>query len=190
MKRIDTELPGVCVLEPVVHGDRRGFFLESYNRQTFAELGITCDFVQDNHSRSSCGVVRGLHYQLGQAQDKLVRVMAGEVYDVAVDVRRGSPTFGRAVGVMLSGENMRMLFVPKGFAHGFCVVSESAEFLYKCSDFYAPAEERGVIWNDPQLGIEWPLGGAEPIVSPKDLAYGTLATRPADDLPVYQGDPS
>lgn len=190
MKRVETPLPGVCILEPKVHRDGRGFFLEAYNQRLFVELGITCPFVQDNHSRSTRGVVRGLHYQLDQPQDKLVRVIAGEVYDVAVDVRRGSPTFGKHVGVMLSAENMRMLFVPKGFAHGFCVTSDSAEFLYKCSDFYSPASERGVLWCDDELGIDWPLGGAEPVLSDKDRAYKTLRLQPEADLPVYQGDGS
>jgi dTDP-4-dehydrorhamnose 3,5-epimerase len=187
MKRVETSLPGVCVLEPVVHGDPRGFFLEFYNRQTFAQLGIVHTFVQDNHSRSRQGVLRGLHYQLPRPQAKLVRVILGEVYDVAVDVRRGSPTFGAWTGVTLSARNMKLLFMPEGFAHGFYVLSDAAEFCYKCSDFYAPADERGVIWNDPDLAIAWPLQGGPPILSSKDAAYGTLATRPAEDLPVYQG---
>jgi dTDP-4-dehydrorhamnose 3,5-epimerase len=186
VKRIETALAGVCVLEPRVFGDHRGFFFESFNERTFAELGITCPFVQDNHSRSFRGVVRGLHYQLAKAQDKLVRVISGQVYDVAVDVRVGSPTFGRWIAVMLSAENKRMLFVPKGFAHGFSVISETAEFIYKCSDFYAPAEERGVIWNDPDLAIPWPLDGAVPTLSAKDAVYGTLATRPRAELPSFQ----
>jgi dTDP-4-dehydrorhamnose 3,5-epimerase len=187
MKRIETPLPGVSILEPVVHGDRRGFFLESYNQQTFAKLGIHHVFVQDNHSRSQRGVLRGLHYQLGRPQAKLVRVIMGEVYEVAVDVRRGSPTFGKWTAVNLSAENMRMFFIPDGFAHGFYVLSEYAELCYKCSDFYAPQEERGIIWNDPDLAIVWPLSGAEPILSAKDAAYGMLATRPQADLPIYKG---
>jgi len=174
----------VCIIEPDVHGDDRGFFMESYNKRDFAQLGIDCAFVQDNHSRSQRGVVRGLHYQLGQPQAKLVRVMLGEVYDVAVDVRTGSETFGRWTSVTLSAENKRMLFVPEGFAHGFCVISESAEFAYKCSDFYAPAEERGIIWNDPELAIGWPLGDVEPILSTKDAAYGPLSAMRENDLPV------
>ena len=182
MRRIDTALPGVCIIEPKVFGDERGWFLESYHRLTFAELGIDCEFVQDNASRSQRGVLRGLHYQLARPQDKLVRVTLGEVYDVAVDVRLGSPTYGQWAGVTLSAENKRMLFVPKGYAHGFYVVSEVAEFAYKCSDFYAPSEERGVIWNDPGLGIPWPLATPEPQLSPKDRLYGTLATRPESDL--------
>ena len=185
MERIDTELPGVCILEPKTFGDERGFFLESYNAEVFAKLGIPDVFVQDNHSRSGRGVLRGLHYQLGRPQAKLVRVVRGEVFDVAVDIRVGSPTFGRWAGARLSEENHRMFFVPEGFAHGFCVLSDEVDFLYKCTDFYAPAEERGIIWNDPGLGIDWPLTVDEPIISGKDAAYGTLATRPREDLPTY-----
>ncbi|MFW5857883.1 MAG: dTDP-4-dehydrorhamnose 3,5-epimerase, partial [Planctomycetota bacterium] len=151
MKRIETDLPGVVLVEPEVHGDRRGFFLEAYNARDFAAVGIDDVFVQDNHSLSRRGVLRGLHYQLGQPQAKLVRVIRGEVYDVAVDVRRGSPHFGRWTAVTLSAENKLQLYVPKGFAHGFCVLSTEAEFVYKCSDYYAPAEERGIAWNDPAL---------------------------------------
>jgi dTDP-4-dehydrorhamnose 3,5-epimerase len=186
VKRIETNLPGVCIIEPDVHGDDRGFFMESYNARDFEELGINCMFVQDNHSRSQRGVIRGLHYQLAQPQAKLVRVMFGEVYDVAVDVRRGSETFGQWAAVTLSAENKQMLFVPEGFAHGFCVISEFAEFAYKCSDFYAPAAERGIIWNDPELAIGWPLGDAAPILSPKDAAYGLLSAMSESDLPVCQ----
>jgi dTDP-4-dehydrorhamnose 3,5-epimerase len=185
VKRSDTALPGVCILEGVVHGDERGFFTELYRADTFRAVGIDCAFVQDNYSRSAKGVLRGLHYQLGRPQAKLVRVLQGEVYDVAVDVRRGSPTFGRWVGEVLSAANRRSLFVPAGFAHGFCVMSASAEFLYKCSDLYAPAEERGIAWDDPQLAIPWPLDGAAPTLSAKDRAYGTLATRPEADLPRF-----
>ena len=184
MKRIETNLPGVCIIEPDVHGDDRGFFMESYNQRDFAQLGIDCTFVQDNHSRSRRGVIRGLHYQLAKPQAKLVRVMLGEVYDVAVDLRTGSETFGRWAGVTLSAENKRMFFVPEGFAHGFCVISEFAEFAYKCSDFYAPAEERGIIWNDPELAIPWPLGDDTPILSPKDASYGPLSAMGENDLPV------
>lgn len=186
MKRVDTAIPGVCILEPKVCGDSRGFFMETYHAEVLARLGIVCQFVQDNHSRSEGPVLRGLHYQLGHAQAKLIRVVHGEIYDVAVDVRRGSPTFGRHVAERLSAENKRVLFVPGGFAHGFFVCSAAAEVLYKASDFYAPAEERGIIWNDPALRIEWPLRGATPLLSDKDRAYGTLASRPAADLPVYQ----
>ena len=187
MKRIETPLPGVAVLEPVVHSDHRGFFLESYNRRTFAKLGIHQVFVQDNHSRSQGGVLRGLHYQLGRPQAKLVRVIMGEVYDVVVDLRRGSPTFGRWTSVTLSAENMRIFFIPEGFAHGFYLLSDYAEFCYKCSDFFAPEKDQGIIWNDPDLAIAWPLSGSEPILSAKDAGYGTLASRPQADLPIYKG---
>ncbi len=186
MKRIETNLSGVCIIEPDVFGDDRGFFMESYNKRAFGRLGIKHTFVQDNHSRSRRGVVRGLHYQLGQPQAKLVRVTLGEVYDVAVDVRTGSETFGQWAAVTLSAENKRMFFVPEGFAHGFCVVSEFAEFAYKCSDFYAPADERGIIWNDPELAIPWPIGDDTPILSPKDAAYGPLSAMSENDLPVYR----
>ncbi len=190
MKRTETALSGAVILEPLVHGDNRGFFLEFYNQQTFTKLGIEQVFVQDNHSRSQRGVLRGLHYQLGNPQAKLIRVLIGEVYDVAVDLRRGSASFGKWTAVILSAQNMKMFFIPEGFAHGFYVLSEYAEFCYKCSDFYAPQEERGIIWNDPDLAIDWPLTGDEPILSAKDAAYGTLATRPKADLPIYKGNPS
>lgn len=189
MKRVDTELPGVCVLEPKVFGDARGFFMESWNRRTFAELGIACEFVQDNHSRSRGGVLRGLHYQIARAQDKLVRVIAGAVYDVAADIRRGSPTFGRWYGCELSAENRRMLFVPKGFAHGFYVLGDGAEFCYKVSDYYAPEAERGVIWNDADLAVDWPVDG-EPQLSDKDRAAPALAAIAEADLPAYPGAPA
>jgi dTDP-4-dehydrorhamnose 3,5-epimerase len=185
VKRIDTNLPGVCVIEPDIFGDDRGFFMETYNQRAFAKIGINCTFVQDNQSRSQRGVVRGLHFQLAQPQAKLVRVTLGEVYDVAVDVRIGSETFGRWTGVTLSDENKHMFFVPEGFAHGFCVISEVAEFAYKCSDFYAPDEERGIIWNDPELAIDWPIGDAAPLLSPKDAAYGPLSEMDRHDLPVF-----
>ena len=187
MKLIETALPGVAILEPIVHGDNRGFFLEFYNQQTFAKLGIEQVFVQDNHSRCQRGVLRGLHYQLGKPQAKLVRVIVGEVYDVVVDLRRGSSTFRKWTAVSLSAQNMRMLLIPQGFAHGFYVLSEYAEICYKCSDYYTPQEEQGIIWNDPELAIPWPLSGAEPILSAKDAAYGTLASRCQADLPIYKG---
>jgi dTDP-4-dehydrorhamnose 3,5-epimerase len=167
IKKIPTSLPGVFILEPRVFGDERGFFFESYNQQTMAEAGILEDFVQDNHSSSRRNVLRGLHYQVTQAQGKLVRVVEGEILDVAVDLRRSSPSFGRWEAVRLSAENKRMLWIPSGFAHGFCVKSEKAQVLYKATDFYAPARERTVIWNDPELKIDWELKG-EPIVSAKD----------------------
>lgn len=169
MKVITTALPEVLILEPQVFGDERGFFYESFNARRFAEAtGVTREFVQDNHSRSARGVLRGLHYQLQQAQGKLVRVSAGEVYDVAVDVRRSSANFGKWVGVHLSAENKRQLWVPEGFAHGFLVLSEYAEFLYKTTDYYAPPHERCIRWDDPQLAIDWPLDGLSPQLSAKD----------------------
>ncbi|MFI8582255.1 dTDP-4-dehydrorhamnose 3,5-epimerase [Ectopseudomonas khazarica] len=169
MKVIETALPEVLILEPQVFGDERGFFFESFNAKRFAEAtGLQRDFVQDNHSRSARGVLRGLHYQLQQTQGKLVRVSAGEVYDVAVDVRRSSANFGKWVGVHLSAENKRQLWVPEGFAHGFLVLSDYAEFLYKTTDYYAPAHERCIYWDDAQLAIDWPLDGLTPQLSLKD----------------------
>jgi dTDP-4-dehydrorhamnose 3,5-epimerase len=174
MNVIQTDLPGVLILEPKVFGDERGFFYESFNARAFAEAtGLSREFVQDNHSRSQRGVLRGLHYQVQQAQGKLVRVTAGEVYDVAVDIRRDSPTFGRWIGVTLSAENKRQLWVPEGFAHGFLVLSEFAEFLYKTTDYYAPAHERCIRWDDPSLAIDWPHATA-PQLSAKDQAGLTL----------------
>lgn len=169
MKVITTALPEVLILEPQVFGDERGFFYESFNARRFTEAtGISREFVQDNHSRSARGVLRGLHYQLQQSQGKLVRVSVGEVYDVAVDVRRSSANFGKWVGVHLSAENKRQLWVPEGFAHGFLVLSEYAECLYKTTDYYAPAHERCIRWDDPQLAIDWPLDGLSPQLSTKD----------------------
>jgi len=167
VKQIPTSLPGVFALEPRVFGDERGFFFESYNRRIMAEVGIVEEFVQDNHSCSSGNVLRGLHYQLKHPQGKLVRVAEGEILDVAVDMRRSSPTFGGWEAVRLSGENKRMLWIPAGFAHGFRVLSERAHVLYKATDFYSPEHERTLAWNDPQLKINWELDG-EPIVSAKD----------------------
>lgn len=165
-----TEIPEVLMLEPRFFGDERGFFFESYNHQTFSQAtGFSPEFVQDNHSKSAGGVLRGLHYQIKQPQAKLVRVIVGEVFDVAVDMRRSSPTFGRWVGKVLSGENKRQLWIPEGFAHGFIVLSESAEFLYKTTDYYAPKYERCIIWNDPQLNILWP-SNLEIMLSAKDQA--------------------
>ncbi|HSD55459.1 MAG TPA: dTDP-4-dehydrorhamnose 3,5-epimerase [Burkholderiales bacterium] len=164
-----TEIPDVLLLEPKVFGDSRGFFFESWNARAFAEAGIPATFVQDNHSRSPRGVLRGLHYQIVQPQGKLVRVVAGEVFDIAVDLRRASPTFGRWVGERLSGENRRMLWIPPGFGHGFLALSESADFLYKTTDYYAPEHERVIAWNDPDLAIAWPLEGA-PTLSARDVA--------------------
>ena len=167
IKKIATLLPEVSILEPRVFGDERGFFLESYNERVFAGLGISDRFVQDNHSRSAKNVLRGLHYQIKQSQGKLVRVVEGEVLDVAVDLRRSSETFGKCATVHLSGENKRMLWIPRGFAHGFLVLSASAQVLYKATDYYAPEHERTLAWDDPDLKIDWELSG-EPIVSPKD----------------------
>lgn len=168
MRVIETTIPEVLIVEPTVFGDERGFFFESFNARRFAELtGVHSHFVQDNHSRSVKGVLRGLHYQISQPQGKLVRVVSGEVWDVAVDLRRSSPAFGQWVGVTLSAENKRQLWIPEGFAHGFVVVSESAEFLYKTTDYWAPEHERCIAWNDPTLALPWPLEG-EPSLSAKD----------------------
>ncbi|MGA2004128.1 MAG: dTDP-4-dehydrorhamnose 3,5-epimerase [Terriglobales bacterium] len=167
MKKIETSLSGVLLLEPRVFGDDRGFFLEGYNQRTLASLGIADAFVQDNQSFSQKNVVRGLHYQIRQPQGKLVRVISGEIFDVALDLRRSSPTFGKWETFTLSGENKWMLWIPAGFAHGFRVASDNTHVLYKATDFYAPEHERTVAWNDPALGIDWRLDG-EPIISPKD----------------------
>jgi dTDP-4-dehydrorhamnose 3,5-epimerase len=175
MQVVPTAIPDVLVVEPRVFGDSRGFFFESYNQRAFAEAtGINPVFVQDNHSRSARHVLRGLHYQVRQPQGKLVRVVAGEVFDVAVDVRRRSPTFGKWAGVTLSEANKRMVWIPPGFAHGFLVLSESADFLYKTTDYYAPEHERCILWNDPEIGIAWPLEG-EPLLSQKDRGGLPLA---------------
>jgi dTDP-4-dehydrorhamnose 3,5-epimerase len=179
MQAIPTAIADVLILAPKVFGDARGFFMESYNRRTFAAAtGLDIDFVQDNHSRSARGVLRGLHYQMRQPQGKLVRVTQGAVFDVAVDVRRGSPTFGRWVGVELTADNQRQLWLPAGMAHGFVVLSESADFLYKATDYYAPEHERCIAWNDTDIGIDWPLaahGITEPLLSAKDRAGVPLA---------------
>ncbi len=161
-----TSLDGVLLIEPQVHRDERGFFLESYSARTLLDHGITTAFVQDNHSRSVKGTLRGLHYQVGAGQVKLVRVLNGTIFDVAVDIRWGSPTFGRWFGEILSGDNFRQLYIPVGFAHGFCVLSESADLAYKCSSYYSPTDERGLAWNDPTLAIRWPV--ADPILSARD----------------------
>jgi len=170
MDVITTEIPDVLILKPEVFGDERGFFMESFNRKAWlAATGVDIDFVQDNHSRSRRGVLRGLHYQIRQPQGKLVRVVLGEVFDVAVDLRRSSPTFGRWTGVRLSAENKLQFWVPPGFGHGFMVLSEEADFLYKATDFYAPEHERSIIWNDPELNIDWPAG-ITPVLSAMDEA--------------------
>ena len=180
MKLIPTAIPDVWIIEPKVFGDERGFFFESYNRRTLAGLGLDGEFVQDNHSRSVRGVLRGLHYQIRHPQGKLVRVIAGEVFDVAVDLRRSSPTFGKWVSATLSAENKRMMWIPPGFAHGFLTLSESAEFLYKSSDYWHPEHERCLIWDDPDLAIVWPLSG-EPQLAAKDSAG--LRLREAEVYP-------
>jgi dTDP-4-dehydrorhamnose 3,5-epimerase len=183
---IDEPLEGVKLLAPKVIEDDRGFFMESYNRRVLADLGITHDFVQDNHSKSSRGVLRGLHYQLGHAQAKLARVTRGRVFDVVIDIRRGSPSFARWIGVELNEENRLCLFAPEGFAHGFLVLSEVAEFQYKCSDFFSPKEERGLPWNDPTIGIEWPLEDQQPVLSQRDRGWDSLDSVPPDQLPEYR----
>jgi dTDP-4-dehydrorhamnose 3,5-epimerase len=168
MKVITTEIPDLLILEPNIFGDARGFFYESFNHKVFADkTGVSTDFVQDNHSRSARGVLRGLHYQINQPQGKLVRVVVGEVFDVAVDIRQSSPTFRKWVGVNLSADNKRMFWMPAGFAHGFLVLSEYAEFLYKATKYYAPESDHTILWNDPQLAIAWP-SGIEPLLSEKD----------------------
>ncbi len=182
MNFTETELPGVILLEPVVHRDDRGFFLETYHAEKFREAGISLPFVQDNHSKSCRGTLRGLHSQWRKPQGKLVRALEGEIWDVAVDVRRGSPHFKRWVGVSLSAENFRQLYVPPGFLHAFIVISETAQVEYKCTDVYDPGYELGVAWNDPDISIEWPL--AEPVLSGKDASAPRLA-EVMDQLPTY-----
>ncbi len=186
MKITRTEIPDVLIIEPQVFRDERGFFLESYNRQKYREHGIEAEFVQDNHSRSQRGTVRGLHAQINRPQGKLVRCIEGEIFDVAVDVRRGSPTFGHWVGAWLTAENFRQIYVPTGFVHGFCVTSEIAQVQYKCTDIYDPSSEISVLWNDPEIGITWPLEelGA-PILSKKDLA-GKPLQQLMDVLPWFE----
>jgi dTDP-4-dehydrorhamnose 3,5-epimerase len=169
MQIIETEIPDVLILEPKVFGDHRGFFMESFNQQLFEDkTGVQRQFVQDNHSRSKGGILRGLHYQIQATQGKLLRVISGEIFDVAVDIRRSSPTFGQWVGVVLSDENHRQLWVPEGFAHGFYVMSDSADVLYKTTDYYAPQYERSILWNDEDLDIAWPIGDRPPTLSTKD----------------------
>lgn len=186
MKAAATTLPGVLILEPQVFGDQRGFFFESFNQRRFAELsGLAPAFVQDNHSRSARHVLRGLHYQIRQPQSKLVRVIAGEIFDVALDLRRHSPSFGQWEGVVLSAANKRQLWIPEGFAHGFLVLSEDAEVLYKTTAYWAPEHERCIAWNDPRLAIDWPLAGALPHLSAKD-ARGV----PFAEAEVFAEEPS
>lgn len=180
---LKTDIPDVKIIEPRVFRDQRGYFMETFHREKYLEAGIDIHFVQDNHSHSVRGTLRGLHYQIQQAQDKLVYVTHGEIFDVAVDIRRGSPTFGRWAGVVLNSENFRQIFIPRGFAHGFYTISETADVIYKCSDVYAPQHERGIRWDDPGIAIDWPLQ-AEPLLSDKDLTYPFLKTASREDLPV------
>jgi dTDP-4-dehydrorhamnose 3,5-epimerase len=186
-----TRLPGVLVLEPRLFPDPRGVFYETYNQRSFAQVGIHSCFVQDNHSQSQRGTVRGLHYQLRHPQAKLCRVVRGAVLDVVADIRVGSPTFGQWISVELSAANKKQIFVPRGFAHGFAVLSDEAEFLYKCDDFYAPGDEYGVAWNCPLLQVDWQSGtsdGITPVLSEKDAKYAGLAEIPIDQLPQYQSE--
>jgi len=182
MRVVPTELPDVLIIEPDVHRDGRGFFLETYHADRYLEHGIRGPFIQDNLSRSTVGTLRGLHLQLVPPQGKLIHVVEGEVFDVAVDVRRGSPTFGRWVGIVLSAENFKQCYVPAGFAHGFCVLSPMAQVAYKCTDLYDPAGEIGIAWDDPALAIDWPI--AEPLLSDRDRRHPTLAAQ-TDRLPLY-----
>ena len=182
MKFVKMKLKGVLMVEPAVFEDPRGYFLETYHAGKYAEGGITGPFVQDNFSRSVRGTLRGLHYQLQHAQGKLVMALEGRIFDVAVDIRKGSPTFGQWIGAELSGENKHQLYIPPGFAHGFCVLSETAGVLYKCTDVYSPQDERGIIWNDPTLGIQWPVD--DPLLSRKDGAYKRLMDM-MNELPAY-----
>ena len=182
MKCIDTPIPGIILIEPDVHEDRRGYFIELYHLDRYAKAGLHARFVQDNFARSVQATLRGLHYQRRNPQGKLVMVMEGTIFDVAVDVRRGSPFLGKWYGVELSTENKRQLYIPPGFAHGYCVVSETAAVMYKCTDFYVPEDERGIIWNDPALGISWPV--ATPLLSAKDQSFATL-DESGTELPTY-----
>ena len=187
MNIIKTLLPGVLVLEPKLHGDSRGFFLETWREDTLKEAGIDERFVQDNHSRSTRGILRGLHYQLTQPQGKLVRVARGAVFDVALDVRKGSPTFGQWTGATLDEESMRMMYIPPGFAHGFVVLSEIADFIYKCTDYYHSESEQGILWNDPAIGIEWPIDDVR--LSERDSNNPRLQDQSEERLPQYPVTP-
>lgn len=186
MNLIETSIPGVLIIEPKVFGDQRGFFFETWQQKRYAEIGLPEQFVQDNLSFSRYGVLRGLHFQHPNEQGKLMYVMQGTVYDVAVDIRKGSPTFGQWTGVMLSAENRKQFYIPPGFAHGFCVLSYSALFTYKCTDFYNAAAEGSVLWNDPDIGIEWPV--KTPELSTKDQNGIRLQDYPSELLPTYEGD--
>jgi len=183
MEIVETTLPGVLLIKPRVFGDQRGFFLETFRDSLFKDAGVTETFVQDNHSRSSRGVLRGLHFQLTQPQGKLVRAATGAVFDVAVDVREGSPHFGQWFGAELNDENMHMMYVPPGFAHGFVVLSDIADFIYKCTDYYHPQSEQSVLWNDPGIGIQWPITDVS--LSDKDSSALPLNAMPSEKLPEY-----
>lgn len=183
MQKHELSIPGVCELRPKIFRDSRGFFMETYNQKEFAQLGITDSFVQDNHSASVKGTIRGLHYQLRHAQAKLCRVIEGEVLDVAVDIRVGSPHFGQSASVILSATKQNQVYIPRGFAHGYLALSERVQFLYKCTDFYHPEDERGILWNDPQISVSWNV--AHPIVSDKDSCFTTLSQTPKEFLPQY-----
>jgi dTDP-4-dehydrorhamnose 3,5-epimerase len=186
MRVIETSLPEVLLLEPDIFGDSRGFFMETYHAKKFAELGITNVFIQDNHSLSKQGTLRGLHYQLDHPQAKLCRVVRGQVLDIAVDIRQGSPTFGQWVSAILSAENKRQIFIPRGFAHGFFVLSSEAEFLYKCDEVYVPNDQRGILWNDPEIGIDWQIAQEnEVLLSDKDRTLPLLNQCQSMDLPRY-----
>jgi len=179
----ETTLPGVVIIEPVIYPDQRGFFKELYHKEIYNEAGLDKEFVQDNHSHSVKGVLRGLHYQLKNPQDKLVTVFSGEIFDVVVDIRSGSPDFGKWTSIYLSSENKHQIYIPGGFAHGFCVLSDSADVVYKCTDFYSPDDEYGLLWSDEDMNIDWPV--SEPIVSEKDKKYLRLKEIPAEHLPTY-----
>ena len=181
---IETDLPGVIIIEPAVFKDSRGFFLETYHYNKYSQNGLDAGFVQDNHSHSIKGTLRGLHYQLKNSQGKLLYVVRGEIFDVAVDIRKGSPSFGKWVSVNLSSENKKQFYIPPGFAHGFYVISEEADVIYKCTDIYAPDDEYGIIWNDPDIGIEWPA--TNPLLSDKDCNYNMLKVIKEDWLPLYK----
>lgn len=184
MNIIETNLPGILIIEPRVFGDQRGFFLETFQAERYAQAGMKLDFVQDNISRSSQGVLRGLHYQLQHTQGKLVWVTRGTVFDVAIDVRYGSPTFGQVASVILDDQNHRQFYIPPGFAHGFCVLSDQADFLYKCTDYYHPTSEQGICWDDPDLAIDWPID--TPVLSEKDRVYSRLKDKNKQQLPLYE----
>lgn len=185
MKISETEIPGVLIFEPKVFEDDRGFFLETWRKDKYAEAGVKEDFVQDNVSFSMRGTLRGLHFQNPHGQGKLVQVLTGHIFDVAVDIRVGSPSFGKWVGIELSGEDRRQIYIPPGFAHGFCVMSETALFSYKCTDYYAAECDSGIVWNDPDIGIEWPI--ADPVLSKKDAENPRLSQVTEKNLPTYNG---